>query len=187
LEDSGGDINNIIRNVDDNNVVRSRGAKLWAAATTHNAVQEYILDRAPLEGIGSPPNKLRVLTVPGNGAGAAPMFAKRFLYNLPTHYLRQFVLIPSGNFEGVFIDRLTSVLAGRIDLTIGYNRGSAGVTSSNDKMAELCYHELTHAAHYNKVGNSSYGNFVQALMDELGTLTVHFLLTEMVQIQTPPL
>lgn len=52
-------------------------------------------------------------------------------------------------------------------MTIGYNRGGNGITSGNDKMAELCYHELTHAAHYSKAGNTWYGNFVQAEIKEI--------------------
>jgi hypothetical protein len=47
-----GNLNSIPYNVDDNNDVRSRGARHWAAATTHNAVQEFRLDYAPTEGIG---------------------------------------------------------------------------------------------------------------------------------------
>jgi hypothetical protein len=160
-----GELNNIFINVNDNNEVRSRGARHWAAATTHNAVQEYLLDRAPAEGIGLPPNKLRVLVVPGNGAGSAPMFAKRFFSTLPEYFVRQYVLVKFGAYSLTFINSLITVLASRVDMTIGYNRG--GITSGNDKMAELCYHELTHAAHYNKVGNSLYGNFVQAEINEM--------------------
>ncbi len=47
-----GELNNIFINVNDNNDARSRGARHWAAATAHNAVQEYRLDRAPAEGMG---------------------------------------------------------------------------------------------------------------------------------------
>jgi hypothetical protein len=163
-----GNINNIPFNVEDNNEVRSRGARHWAAATTHNAVQEYILDRAPAEGVGIPPAKLRILTVPGNNAGSTPMFAKRFISNLPEFYLREFVL-PHIFFTQAYINSLLSILAGKVDMTIGYN--SAGVTSGNDAMAELCYHEITHAAHYNKVGNSWYGNFVNAELNEINGQT----------------
>jgi hypothetical protein len=161
-----GDLNNIFYNVADNNEARSRGAHHWADATTHNAVQEYLLDRAPAEGIGLPPNKLRILVVPGNGAGSAPMFAKRFVSNLPEYFLRQYMLIKHGLYPLTYINSLITILAGRVDMTIGYNGGN-NVTSRNDRMAELCYHELTHAAYYNKVGNTTYGNFVQAEINEL--------------------
>jgi hypothetical protein len=162
-----GNINNIPYNVNDNNDVRNRGARHWAAATTHNAVQEYILDHAPAETIGTPPNKLRILTVPGNGSGSAPMFAKRFVSNLPEYFLRQYILTASGAYLLTYVNSLITVLTGRVDVTIGYNRFQNGVTTPNDAMAELCYHELTHAAHYNKVGNSWYGNFVQAEINQI--------------------
>lgn len=55
--------------------------------------------------------------------------------------------------------------ANSVDVTIGYN--TFDVTSRNDRMAELCYHEFTHAAYYNKVGNNLYGDFVQAEINEL--------------------
>lgn len=161
-----GDLNNLFLNVDDNNEVRSRGARLWAAATTHNAVQEYILDRAPAEGVGVPPNKLRILTVPGNGAGSTPIFAKRFISNLPEYFIKQFLLVRTGIYPLAYLNSIATVLASRVDMTIGYNGGD-NTTSGNDAMAELCYHELTHAAHYNKVGNAWYGNFVQAEINEI--------------------
>ncbi len=36
-------------------------------------------------------------------------------------------------------------------------------------MAELCYHEFTHAAHYAKAGNTQYGNFIQSSIIEKTT------------------
>ncbi len=166
-----GDLNNIFFNVPDNDDLRSRGARHWAAATTHNAVQEYLLDRAPIERIGLPPNKLRVLVVPGSGAGSAPMFAKRLIANLPDYFIRQFILYKAIVYPLTLANGLASVLANRVDVTIGYNRGNDINTSNNDQMAELCYHEFVHAAYYNKVGNTVYGNFVQA---EIAEMTANF-------------
>jgi hypothetical protein len=160
-----GNLDNIPYNVDDNNGARSRGARHWAAATTHNAVQEYILDRAPAEGVGIPPDKLRILVVPGNGGGSTPMFAKRFISNLPEYFIRQY-LLSKIYYPLTYINSLATLLASRVDMTIGYNGGN-NVTSNNNRMADLCYHELTHAAHYNKVGNAWYGNFVQAEINEI--------------------
>jgi hypothetical protein len=161
-----GNINNVKYNVDDNNSVRSRGAKNWAAATTHNAVQEYIFLRAPAEGTGLPPNKLRILTVPGPGNGSTPMYAKRAIATLPQTFLNYYV-IPGNLNSPAYVNALLGILGRRVDIVIGYNRYKDDVTTGNDAMAELCYHELTHAAHYNKVGDVWYGNFVQAEINEL--------------------
>jgi len=54
-----------------------------------------------------------------------------------------------------------------VDVTIGYNRRGEGIPTGNDAMAELCYHEFTHAAHYAKVGNTQYGNFIQSSINEI--------------------
>lgn len=131
-----GNLNNIFINVDNNNEVPSRGARHWAAATTHNAVQEYLLDRAPVESIGLPPNKLRILLVRGNGAGSAPMFAKRFISTLPEYFVRQYLLAKIF-YPLTYVNSLITVLASRVDITIGYNTGD--ITSRNDRMAELCF------------------------------------------------
>lgn len=161
-----GNLSNIARNIEDNNDVRSRGAKHWAGATTHNAVQEFKQDYTN-EGMGMPPNKLRILVVPGNGGGSAPMFAKRFINTLPHYFIRQFLLVSTSQYTLAFLNSLGTALAGSVDVTIGYNRRGEGITTGNDAMAELCYHEFTHAAHYAKVGNTQYGNFIQSSINEI--------------------
>ena len=110
---------------------------------------------------------LRILILPGNGAGSAPMFAKRFISTLPYFFIRQFLLSASGINPLSYINALATVLAGTVDVTIGYNKFGDNVTTRNDAMAELCYHEFTHAAYYNKVGNGLYGDFVQAEISDL--------------------
>jgi hypothetical protein len=62
-----GNLNNITYNVDDNNDLRSRGARHWGAATAHNCVQEYH-QFATVQGIGLPPQKTRILIVPSEKA-----------------------------------------------------------------------------------------------------------------------
>ncbi|MBS4064382.1 MAG: hypothetical protein KGZ74_07460 [Chitinophagaceae bacterium] len=160
-----GNINNVYRNVDDNNEVRSRGARLWAAATTHNAVQEFKYDYAA-ENIGSTPDKLRVLVVPGSSGGSAPMFAKRFISTLPDYFIRQAILAalyPPASY----VNALATTLSSRVDVVIGYNSGTQTSTKRNDQMSEVCFHEFAHVAHYNKVGNSWYGEFVGAELNEM--------------------
>ncbi|MHA4845772.1 hypothetical protein ACX0G7_16480 [Flavitalea antarctica] len=162
-----GNLNNVRYNVADNNDLRTSGAKMWAAATTHNAVQEYTSGYATSEGIGAPPGNLKMLVVPGNGAGSAPMFAKRYAGNIPDYFVRQFLLPINHNNAPAYLSALATTLAFRLDVVIGYEGSSSNLTKTNARMAELCYHELTHAAHYNKVGNNWYGNFVAAELDEI--------------------
>ena len=74
-----GSLNNITYVVGDNNDARTTGARNWAAAISHNNVQEYY-DFAFQQGIGTPPGGLRILLtnwrVQGP-RGAAPMYYQR--------------------------------------------------------------------------------------------------------------
>jgi hypothetical protein len=77
------------------------------------------------------------------------------------------MLTALGAYPLAYINTLATVLAGTVDVTIGYNRWGNNVTTTNDAMAELCFHEFTHAAHYAKVGNTQYGNFIQSSINEI--------------------
>ncbi len=165
-----GNLNNIQHNVDDNNELRSRGAKLWAAATAHNNVQEYN-QYANALGVGQPPHKTRILVVPSQGLeGASPMYSKRLVNDLGTIFLRTYVAygvyVPLG-----YLLSLIEVLKGRLDMIVSYN--SFGNTKNSAQMSELLFHELTHAAHFNKVGNGWYSQFAEGEFSEgiLGTLS----------------
>ena len=156
-----GNVNNIIKNVDDNNDVKKRGSLHWAAATTHNMVQEYINDRAPADGIGAPPSGMVIITSNGSGGSATPMFNKRTAAAVSTTYWKQ-VLIPFANLNYSISDvnLIAAVLTGRADMILKY--GANSTTKSSDQMAEVGYHELTHAAHYNKVGGAWFDQFVRS-------------------------
>ncbi len=162
-----GNINNLDYIVTGDADVRSRGARHWAAATMHNKVQEY-RDFAAVQGIMNPPDKLRVLCVPGNSGGSSPMFAKRFIATLPELYIRQKIvsaLVPP-LFQSLTV--IAQVLINRVDMTIGYQSASGSIARKNSaQMSELGYHELTHAAHYAKVGNAWWSNFVNAELNQI--------------------
>ncbi len=159
-----GNLNNIPYNVDDNNDVKSRGARHWAAATTHNCVQEY-REFAIVTGIGFPPQKTRILLSTAEKAtGAAPMYAKRFVAQLGQTFVKNLILaVVSAPAE--IVNAFISVFKNRIDIIGGYN--VSGNLRSSAQMSEQIFHELTHAAHYNKVGNYWYSQFVDAEFSEL--------------------
>ena len=162
-----GNINNLDYNVTGDADVRSRSARHWAAATMHNKVQEY-RDYSTLQGIMNPPDKLRVLCVPGNSGGSTPMFAKRFIANLPESFIRQYIV--SAFVPPIFqsITALAEVLVNRVDMTIGYKSPTSNISRKNSaQMSELGYHELTHAGHYAKVGNAWWSNFVNAEISQI--------------------
>ncbi|GAB2653341.1 hypothetical protein GCM10027036_03290 [Flavihumibacter cheonanensis] len=162
-----GKVNNVTYNIADNNDVRSRGAMNWASATIHNTVQEYNYTHATALGIGTVPDKLKILTLPGSGNGSAPMFEKRYITSVSNYFFRQFVTPSIGmEYTSAYLGAIAGALAGRIDLFITYS-ASETVTKTNDKLTELCYHELTHAAHYKKAGTAWYNNFVQAEINQI--------------------
>lgn len=120
------------------------------------------------QGIMNPSDKLRVLCVPGSSAGATPMFAKRFIANLPDLFIRQVIvsaLVPP-IFQSVAL--LAEVLVSRVDMVIGYQSAKGSFfRAKSAKLSETAYHELTHAGHYAKVGDAWYGNFVSAEINQI--------------------
>jgi hypothetical protein len=158
-----GNLSNIAYNVEDNNTLRSRGARHWAAATMHNKVQEFT-DLAT--GFTAPPNKLRVLIMPGVSGGSTPMFAKRAFSTLPETFIRTAIISSTAGPFFSSVSLLAQVLLSRVDMTVGYN-GSGGVTKGSAVLSETAYHELAHASHYAKVGNSWWGNFVSGELSEI--------------------
>lgn len=165
-----GTLNNIIHNIDYNPNALSDGARDWAAASAHNNVQEYY-NHAQQQGIGVPPQGLKILlTNWKNVGGSAPMFAKRFWQTLPTDFVTVFVIGSQNAVAGGFA-ALAVVLKSQVDVTVGYNINSDAEpnrTKRIDRVTELTYHELTHAAHYNKVGNSWWQDFYNAELYEIG-------------------
>ena len=100
--------------------------------------------------------------------GAAPMYAKRTIPELPEDFLRYFVIsaIPPFTSYGQWI----YVLKQEVDITAGYNifkRTGTDQTAFAGELSETMFHEQTHAAHYNKVGNGWWNDFVDAELNNI--------------------
>jgi hypothetical protein len=159
-----GNLSNINSNIDDNDNVFSRAARNWANATTHNGVQEFKA-LAAAQQIGSLPANLQIVVVSANGNGSAPMFSKRFAVT-DGAFITGFLLGPLAGPPAAVVGALAAVTDQVYDVSIGYN-GMGGRPHDNSHMAELVFHELTHVAHYNKVGNNWWANLVQAEVIEI--------------------
>lgn len=164
-----GSLNNLQLTIPFNTNALSRGARYWAAATAHNTVQEYY-EYAGQNNIGTPPGGIRILLSNWhNASGATPMYAKRVIQELPEDFLRFYVL-GSALYSPV-IANLAYMLKREIDVTVGYNRFSAfnnaDITRDADDVSEIMFHELTHAAHYNKVGNNWWNDFVDGELNNI--------------------
>ena len=159
-----GSINNIQHNIPVNTDAHSRGARCWAAATAHNNLQEY-KDYAAAQSIGLPPQNLKILLVNYNFVTAStPLYAQRVDATLTETYVKSLILGFSPWPWAGFANTIIALLKAQVDMVAGYN--SNGTTLNSAAMADRIYHELTHAAHYNKVGNSWYSQFVEGEFNE---------------------
>lgn len=163
-----GTLSNLQHIIPYNQNALSRSARYWAAATAHNNVQEfYQFSALPNNNVGAPPTGIKILLSNWRGAsGATPMYAKRVIQELPEDFLRFFVV--GSAFAP--LNQLAYILKTQVDVTVGYNAfGHTGTdqTSNPSDLNETMFHELTHAAHYNKVGNAWWNDFVDGELNNI--------------------
>ena len=91
------------------------------------------------------------------------MFAKRFWQTMPREFILNFMLWSENAVVGG-ISTFASIIKWQVDVTMGYNDN--GTTRVSGNLSETGFHELSHASHYNKVGNNWWQNLVQAEIDE---------------------
>ena len=107
-----------------------------------------------------PPQKTRIVLSHAQViTGAAPMYAKRLVNIIGPNFIKKIILnsiVPAGQT----INALLPILKMRVDIAAGYNTNDN--TSTSAQLGEQIFHELTHAAHYSKVGNQWYAQFVFA-------------------------
>lgn len=135
----------------------AKGNSYWVGATALNAAQEY-RTFASAENIGLPPQGLKIILTNWGGGGSAPMFAKRAVNDLPAEFITSFLGAPVAIVAGVAF-----VLKQQIDITASYSFARLA-TMESDRVKETMYHELTHAAHYQKLGNAWYTTFVNMVL-----------------------
>lgn len=144
----------------------NKGTRYWAAATTLNTVQEY-RDYATAEQIGLPPTGIRIiLSNYGKGSGFTPMYGKRGAADVAAESVEFFLNPLASALSGI-----VNIFKDQVDIAGSYNFGGYASIRS-DAMKELFYHELTHAAHYNALGNGWYtafvGNEATEIIDNIG-------------------
>ena len=163
---SGSQINTFQHQFNYNSDVSSVANLVWNAATVNNAVQEHKVYATQL-GIGLPPSKLKIFLTRNkkNGlAASTPLFAKRAVYDINVLFDNTYGINYSA---GAGVDLIISqYIAGELDIILGYyTPGQNSITS--DEVMTTMYHELSHAIHYNKVGNTWYTEFVNAELTEI--------------------
>lgn len=150
-----------------NTSVKDKGNLYWAAATTINAVQEY-RDYATGEHFGLPPNNLKIfLTRYPYGQGMTPMWNKRWFSGLPQEVLFTF-MVGEMFLPAAAVAAFADVVKHEVDMCISYKWEVDDYTNfHSDQLKVTVYHELTHAAHYKALGESWYGQFVDAEITEV--------------------
>lgn len=164
---------NYVFNVDGNRY--SRRHKNWWAAQCMNSYQEYN-QYAMENNMGILPSKLKVIIagfLQGGGTGSTPMNAHRPLTaGAPSFEYFQYYLINRPVNEGAaYFNAFINGLVFRFyDMALGFTEYSQFFKSEYVK--SLMYHELSHAAHFQKIGQFSYNDLVTA---ETYTVTKYFL------------
>jgi hypothetical protein len=138
----------------------------WWAAQLMNAYLEFNEHAAnPNQNIGLlPSQKLRVVLTRWSfmrGSGATPMNSHRIFNGLPSGDYFAFYFTDPLSFVGAFW--YNALMNGRlfrwVDMGLGYH--TENVWASN-RVKDLMFHELAHAAHFNKVGDNYWHDFVFA-------------------------
>lgn len=145
-------------------VTNRRLYKHWWAAQLMNAYLEYNEMAAAQQIGGLPTQKMKiVLTRLGliSGGGVTTMASQRLNAGLPSGEFFQFYFAEPLTSMGAFYYNLllNGVLFRNIDLGLGYR--TLNVWESN-RVKDLMYHEFTHAAHFNKLGDNWWNDLVMA-------------------------
>jgi len=144
----------------------------WWAAQLMNAYLEFN-EHAANQNIGLlPAQKMKIILTRWSfmrGSGATPMNSQRLFNGLPSGDYFAFYFSDPLSFAGAFW--YNALVNGRlfrwVDMGLGYH--TENVWASN-RVKDLMYHELAHAAHFNKVGGNYWHDFVFA---ESFTLTAN--------------
>jgi hypothetical protein len=134
----------------------------WWAAQLMNAYLEFNEMAAALQIGGLPAQKMNiVLTRLGTGAGVTTMASQRLNAGLPSGEFFQFYFAEPLTSMGSFYFNLllNGVLFRNLDMALCYR--TLALWESN-RVKDLMYHELAHAAHFNKVGDNWWNDLVMA-------------------------
>jgi hypothetical protein len=167
-----GNLSNINFVFEQGNSVFARTYRHWWAAQFMNAYLEYG-EMAAQRTIGQLPlGKLRVALTSFSflqAGGATPMNSHRAFSGFPTwDYIKYFFSNPITTQGTLVYNALANgVLFRLMDMGLGFR---TDFLWESNRVKDLMYHELTHAAHFRKVGEFWWNDFVYS---ESFTITKH--------------
>jgi hypothetical protein len=150
--------------------INSKANRYWAAATVENAAQEH-LDYATQFGFSKMPNNMHIFLTPWatqEGSGSTPMFGHGVVPGISGEAaFTEYYLMSKFRFSPVLTDAVAAIgFRLGLDMSIDYNPPSWRDQFYSDYLMGLCYHEMSHASDFSKVGLSWYQNFVSAELSE---------------------
>ncbi|HVI44134.1 MAG TPA: hypothetical protein VM802_04675, partial [Chitinophaga sp.] len=156
-----GTLNNINAVFVDDEQPKTNQHKLWFASTVIRSYADYN-GMASVIGTGQAPSGLRILltTLSAPGAGSTPMNRHRTNAGaMPQSFIEYFIAQPGlSSLSQLFNYLYNSKLLAGVDISLSYHVPN---WASSDAR-EVIYHELTHAAHFNRVGQVWWNTFVYA-------------------------
>lgn len=158
-----GDLRNVYYVFQPGTDVRKRQHRNWWAAQMMNSYLEFNTHAQALN-IGTVPSNLAVLLTNWGftgGVGSAPMNKHRVnAGTMPLEWINYFLANPVNAMAAQSANFLMNSLSLRAtDMTLGYNTGTV---RRSDRVKALLFHELGHASHFNKVGETWWNSFVFA-------------------------
>lgn len=129
----------------------------WDYAVINNAVSDYY-DECKTKGIASPPSSLKIWGWNGSSMSSAPMLRHIHAYRLALGGAA--AIIAALGFPGIGI--ATAVIKALIDIASpDLLIGLLNRTSSYGERYASTTHELHHASHFQKVGESIWGPYIE--------------------------
>jgi hypothetical protein len=140
----------------------SRGYRNWWAAQLMNANAEYS-QMATALGTGQLPSDLRVVLTNwrrGSGGGSTVMnYHRNNETDPPREFLEYFIADPQTTTGASILNNIQGGYFHYIDISLGYRVNTAW---TSDHVKALMYHEMSHAAHFQKVGQQWWNSLVYA-------------------------
>ena len=132
----------------------------WWAALLMNAYVEFNEQTASIN-VGGAPNNMKILLTNWgrvSGTGSTPMNYLRSNTDAPSQaFIQQFVVEPLTAFGAQGFNSMYNGAIRGFDMSLGYNTDEQWMS---DEVKHLMFHELSHAAHFGRVGQSWWNSFV---------------------------
>lgn len=159
-----GDLTNIMYTFFRQEFYATRGMQDWVGVTAFNKRMDYN-GLTFQDGLPALPAYLNLFITSHYGGASAPMFPHRAPNNneLTGFFGSNLMAGLNPRFFTIFTV-LSEIAKSGVDILYGYKRSLDNLDS--DDISEVVFHELSHAQHYNKVGNDWWHQLVLAELTE---------------------